>query len=383
MQFAWRLDNHSPCCEILHRAAPAQDDNLRRRAFPRFARLPICPLDARNSSCDIALHVNGLAYYLHNLDPFIFHITENVGPRWYGLAYVMAFICGFALLSWLSRKGYADISQAQVGDFITWAALFGVMIGGRLGYVLFYKPQMLRDPLSILRIWEGGMSSHGGMIGLVLFTLFYARKHKMAWTNLGDNLCVTAPIGLFFGRCANFINGELYGRATNVPWAMQFPKELTDSANSALAERALAACQTIDPRITEVEDVLHLFPTNPPIENVLRTILTPRHPSQIYEALLEGVVLFLVLWIVRTRMRQPNGVITGLFLSVYAILRIIVENFREPDAPLIGIFTRGQFFSFFLVALGLGFIIVARMRPAYPLKLGHSGPSAAAPSLSS
>jgi phosphatidylglycerol:prolipoprotein diacylglycerol transferase len=168
--------------------------------------------------------MDALAYYLHNLDPFVFHLTKTFGPRWYGLAYVMAFVCGYALLFWLSQTGYADIHKSQVGDYITWAALFGVMVGGRIGYVLFYKPEMLREPLSILRVWEGGMSSHGGMLGLVIFTFLYTRKYKISYTNLGDNLCVVAPIGLFFGRCANFINGELYGRATQVPWAVQFPK---------------------------------------------------------------------------------------------------------------------------------------------------------------
>ncbi|MDQ6626048.1 MAG: prolipoprotein diacylglyceryl transferase [Verrucomicrobiota bacterium] len=313
-----------------------------------------------------------LAYYLHKLDPFIFHVTDTFGPRWYGMAYVSAFICGYALLLWLSKRGYADLPQKQVGDFITWAALFGVMLGGRLGYVLFYKPEMLRDPLSIFRVWEGGMSAHGGMLGLVLFTLYYARKHRLAWTNLGDNLCVAAPIGLFFGRCANFINGELYGRATNVRWAMQFPKELLDAPNSAEAERAVAAAQAIDPGINSPEAILHAVQTNRHVVGALRPILTPRHPSQLYEALLEGVVLFAILWFVRTRTRQPNGVLTGLFFICYAIFRIVVENFREPDASLIGPFTRGQFFSFFLVLLGIAFIIVAKRRPVYPKNLAIS-----------
>lgn len=313
--------------------------------------------------------MNNLAYYLHNLDPFIFRITESFGPRWYGMAYVLAFLCGYALLTWLSRQGYADLPQAQVSDFITWAALFGVMVGGRLGYVLFYKPEMLRDPLSILRVWEGGMSSHGGMIGLVLFTLYYSRKHHIGWTNLGDNLCVTAPIGLFFGRCANFINGELYGRPTNVPWAMQFPKELLEPGNTAQADHAISLAEQINPAINSTDLIVEATRNSPQMEGVLRAVLPPRHPSQLYEAFLEGVVLFLILWFVRTRMRQPNGVITGLFLSVYAILRIVVETFREPDAPMIGMFTRGQFFSFFLVALGFGFIVAAKLRPTYPIKL--------------
>src|ERR1051325_3119966 len=141
-----------------------------------------------------------LAYYLHNLDPIIFRIYDNVGPRWYGLAYVLAFISSYLLFLWLAKRGYADLPPQRVGDFITGCALFGVIIGGRLGYVFFYKPEMLREPLSIFRVWEGGMSSHGGMLGLLLFTCYYAHRHKISWTNLGDNLVVTAPIGLFFGR---------------------------------------------------------------------------------------------------------------------------------------------------------------------------------------
>ncbi|MEP6821293.1 MAG: prolipoprotein diacylglyceryl transferase [Chthoniobacterales bacterium] len=315
-----------------------------------------------------------LAYYLHNLNPFIFHVTESFGPRWYGLAYVMAFICGYALLAWLSKRGYADLNTAQVGDFITWAALFGVMLGGRLGYVLFYKPEMLAHPLSIVKIWEGGMSSHGGIFGLALFTLYYSRKYKISWTNLGDNLCVVAPIGLFFGRCANFINGELYGRPSTVSWAVLFPKELLEMGNGAPAERAVALAHQIDPGLNSIENVIAAAQSNPQIEQILRSVITPRHPSQIYEGLVEGVLLFLILWIVRTKTRQPNGVLTGLFLCCYAVGRIIVENFREPDAPMIGMFTRGQFFSFFLIALGIAFIVAAKMRPVYPTKLDWGNP---------
>lgn len=210
------------------------------------------------------------------------------------------------------------------------------------------------------------MSSHGGIIGLVLFTLYYARRHKISWTNLGDNLGVVAPIGLFLGRCANFINGELYGRVASLPWAMQFPKELLEPANAAEADRALVACQQVDPSLSSVEAVVQTVHTNPQIGTVLRGILTPRHPSQLYEGFLEGIVLFVILWLVRTRMRTPNGFLTGLFLSCYAIFRIVVENFREPDAPLIGMFTRGQFFSFFLVGIGLAIIVAAKWHPVYP-----------------
>jgi phosphatidylglycerol:prolipoprotein diacylglycerol transferase len=308
-----------------------------------------------------------LAYYVHDLNPLIFRLWDNVGPRWYGLAYVLAFVCGYAVFRLLAKRGYADLPVAKVGDFITGAALFGVILGGRLGYVLFYKPEMLREPMSILRVWEGGMSSHGGMLGLLAFTFYYAWRHKISWMNLGDNLVVTAPIGLFFGRCANFINGELYGRATNVSWAMQFPKELTE--NIGEAQRAITACRQIDPTLTSSDAVVAAVRHEPQVKEVLRGILTPRHPSQLYEAFFEGIVLFAILWLVRTRMRQPNGVLTGLFFICYAIFRIIVENFREPDASLIAGFTRGQFFSFFLIAIGLAFVIAAKLRPTFSKKI--------------
>src|SRR6202045_3138077 len=329
-----------------------------------------------------------LAYYVHDLNPLIFRLWDNVGPRWYGLAYVLAFACGYALFRLLAKHGYADLPLAKVGDFITGAALFGVIVGGRLGYALFYKPEMLRAPMSILRVWEGGMSSHGGMLGLLAFTFYYAWRHKISWMNLGDNLVVTAPIGLFFGRCANFINGELYGRATNVSWAMQFPKELTESVGEA--ERAIIACRQIDPSLTSSDAIVAAARSEPQVKEVLRGILTPRHPSQLYEAFFEGIVLFAILWLVRPRMRQPNGVLTGLFFICYAIFRIVVEKFREPDARCIAmfthgqlfllvenlnqpdavaVFTRGQFFSFFLIAIGLAFVIAAKLRPTFPKKI--------------
>src|SRR5258708_82518 len=220
-----------------------------------------------------------LAYYVHDLNPLIFRLWENVGPRWYGLAYVLAFICSYVLFRRLAKCGYADLPVAKVGDFVTGAALFGVIIGGRLGYVFLYNPEMLRAPMSILRVWEGGMSSHGGMVGALVFTLYYAHRHKISWGNLVDKLGVKASIGLFFGRCANFINGELYGRATRVPWAMQFPKELLDHPTEA--NRAIASCTAIDPSLTTPEAIVASVHRQPEVATTLRSILTPRHPSQL------------------------------------------------------------------------------------------------------
>ena len=279
------------------------------------------------------------------------------------MAYVLAFLGSYLLLRVLSRRGYADLPLPRVADFVTGCALFGVILGGRLGYVLFYKPEMLQHPLSILQVWEGGMSSHGGMIALILFTLYYSRRHHLSWLNLGDNLCVTAPVGLFFGRCANFINGELYGRGATVSWAVQFPKEILDRPEQA--DQAIAAVRAIDPSIINADSVVAAA-GRPEVKEALRSILTPRHPSQLYEAFFEGIVLFTILWIVRTRLRQPNGVITGLFFICYAMFRIIIEYFREPDASLIAGFTRGQFFSFFLMAIGVAFVVAGKMRPSYP-----------------
>jgi phosphatidylglycerol:prolipoprotein diacylglycerol transferase len=277
-----------------------------------------------------------LAYYLHDLSPFIVEFGNGLGLRWYGLAYVAAFLIGYWLYRWLTRRGYVDMHPDQVSDFITWAAVFGVMLGGRLGWVLFYGwSQVKEDPGSALRVWEGGMSSHGGILGLVLFTLYYSKRHKLSWTSIGDSLCVVAPVGLFLVRCANFINGELWGKRTSIWWAVQFPQEISPR------ERPLLAAIQNDPGVRAS----------------LRELLPPRHPSQIYEALLEGLLLFVVLWVVRTRCRVPRGVLTGLFFVLYAVLRIIGEIFREPDPGWsVGPLSAGQFLSLFLIAIGAVFI---------------------------
>ncbi len=297
-----------------------------------------------------------LAYYLHDLSPFIFEFSEGTGLRWYGFAYVMAFLCGYWLYLWLAKHGYAEIPPEKVGDFITWGALFGVLIGGRLGYVLFYDfAAFLHDPLLLFRVWDGGMSSHGGMIGLILFTFYYARRHHYSWTGIGDNLCVVAPIGIFFGRVANFINGELYGRPTSVKWAMQFPSELLENGN--LANDAVAKMRALGLPAHNAWDVLSAAKTDPQVVEILRHVLTPRHPSQLYEAVLEGVILFAALWYMRTRMKVPRGVLTGSFFILYAVLRIVAETFREPDQWTIGPATAGQLLSVALIVIGVAFVV--------------------------
>ena len=270
-----------------------------------------------------------VAYYIHHIDPFIFHITRNIGPRWYGMSYVLAFLSRIFCFVSLPDEVMPIYRFQKLATSSLELALFGVILGGRLGYVFFYKPEMLRHPLSILQVWEGGMSSHGGMFGIILFSLYYSYRHNISWLNIGDNVVVTAPFGLFFGRCANFINGELYGRAATISWAVQFPKEILDHPEQA--DQAIAAVRALDPSIVDAESVIAAA-GRPEVKEALRAILTPRHPSQLYEALFEGIVLFAILWFVRRRLRQPNGVLTGLFFICYAIFRIVIEYFREPDA---------------------------------------------------
>jgi len=284
------------------------------------------------------------------------------------LSYVLAFIAGWLAYRHLARMGYSDIPPDKVGDFITWLAVFGVLIGGRLGFILFYDfDAFQRDPLMVLRVWEGGMSSHGGMIGVALFTLWYARRHRISWFNIGDNIVTVTPIGLLFGRIANFINGELYGRVTSVPWAVQFPKELL-GAPVETVQLALFEANTADPRIQTIDAVIAAAQTSPAVRTILAGVLSPRHPSQLYAAFLEGLVLLVLMWTLRTRVRLPNGALTGIFFLAYAVVRIVGEMFREPDAPLTGFLTRGQFLSLFLVIAGTAFLVVAWRKPVYPKK---------------
>jgi len=304
-----------------------------------------------------------IAYYLDNFSPFMVKFGSGFGIRWYGFSYLLAFFCGFLLLRWLAQRRYCALPPDRVGDFILAAAL-GVVVGGRLGYAFFYRPgQLLVDPLFVFRIWDGGMSSHGGMIGLTLAVFLYGRRHHVPWLSLADNIAVVAPVGLFLGRCANFINGELYGRAATVAWAMQFPKEALDLPE--IGARSFAAAHALHPEIPNLETMIEQARTDQSLQSVFHQTLTPRHPSQLYEALLEGAFLFGCLWFLRIRTRQPRGMLAGLFLLLYAVVRVIVENFREPDAPLTGPFTRGQTLSVLLIAGGICFVVYARKTKQY------------------
>ncbi len=308
-----------------------------------------------------------LAYYVHDLSPFLFRLTDSIGLRWYGLAYVAAFVAGIAVYRVLAKRGYSDLKPEAVSDFIIWGAIFGVLLGGRVGYMLLYNfPGLLADPLSIVRVWDGGMASHGGIVGMTLYTLWYARRHGVGWRNQGDNLVVVVPIGLFFGRVANFINGELYGRVTTVPWAVQFPKELYSSEFPAAARNEIVrGAVSLNPAWNSVDVIEPASRNSEALREVLAVNLSPRHPSQLYEAALEGVVVFALMWVLRTMFKLRDGVITGAFFVGYAVLRIVGEAFREPDAALTWGLTRGQFLSLFLVLIGVAFWVSAWVQPRW------------------
>ena len=326
-----------------------------------------------------------LGVWIHNLDPEVFPIWGNLKVRWYGLAYLMGFVAAFLLLKWLAKQKLWVLEPDKVGDFVAYAAVFGVFVGGRLGYVLFYMiPEqgfspIAEDPLIIFKVWKGGMASHGGILGLIVFTWFYARKAKVSWPGLGDGLVIVAPIGVCFGRIANFINGELYGRATDaVGWAMKFPKELLEGGKTQDFERAMAEAvgkdperlgayweayidsgKTVNERTQLFEAALEVSRSNDSVLAILGKYVEARHPSQLYQALLEGLALCLILLVARLRWRQMHhGILTGLFFIFYAVFRIVAERFREPDSSWViqDVLTKGQFYSVFMIAIGAAFL---------------------------
>lgn len=268
-------------------------------------------------------------YWVHDLSPYLIRFSEQIGLRYYGLAYVLGFAIGYFLLSHYHKKGRSPLDADRLSNFF-FAIIIGVMAGGRLGFFLFYDfDPLLENPLNLFKVWQGGMASHGAFIGVTIAVFWTAWREKIPVLRLADLLVTVAAPGIFLGRIANFINGELAGRLTTVPWAVRFPGTM---------------------------------PGVPPDQ------VPPRHPSQLYEAALEGLVLFIYIQIRFWLSRAPlhRGRLTGEFLLGYAIARIVSEVFREPDASLILGMSRGTFFSLFLAVAGIGLILYSRIRPVPP-----------------
>ncbi|MEO1494676.1 MAG: prolipoprotein diacylglyceryl transferase [Pseudomonadota bacterium] len=279
-----------------------------------------------------------------DIDPALFTITLGgfeFALRWYALAYIVGLVLGWRMIVWLVRRDHLwpgnmrPMTPEQPEEMLTWMTL-GVVLGGRTGYVLFYDFwTFMGNPIEIFMVWKGGMSFHGGFLGVIIATILYTRAKKIPLLQAGDAIALAAPTGLLFGRLANFINAELYGRPTDVWWAMQFPLP-----NPVTGDRDWS-------RLTE-----------------------PRHPSQLYEAALEGVLLFLVMWglvLFAGWLKRPGGLI-GVFFIGYGSARFFVEYFRQWDPQLsemvatYGV-TMGQVLSLPMIFIGIAFVVVSRRRP--------------------
>lgn len=251
------------------------------------------------------------------INPVAFSLG-SLEVHWYGLAYLVGFLLAWGLAN--LRRHQLGLTQDQISDLLFYSAL-GVILGGRLGYALFYHfDRVLAEPLWLFKLWEGGMSFHGGFLGVILCVAFFTRKYKLRWLAITDFIAPLIPLGLGLGRLANFINAELWGRVSQVPWAMVFPNAGPD----------------------------------------------PRHPSQLYQFALEGVALFALLWLF-SRKPRPVGSVSGLFLIGYGSFRFLVEFTREPDAHLgllaMGL-SMGQLLSLPMLAAGIAFIYLAYKTPA-------------------
>ena len=376
--------------------------------------------------------------YVHSLSPFAIQFTENFGIRWYGLAYLTGFFAGYMSIVMMSRRGRTLFLEDQIADFITYCAI-GVLAGGRLGYAAFYAPELFTSfdggfPYwGLLKVNEGGMASHGGIMGVMLVCLLYARANKMPVLHCMDLVTFGGAIGFCFGRIANFINGELFGREapSNLSWAVKFPSEILlwlqkDFEKLNVLGPALDALKEfpgdylpMPPPSGIWERITHFFSSAPretvPVDSAtwaqwmeaysrdsgafrhihaglealitatqhknaavtaaLAAVLTPRYPSQLIQSVLEGLLVFLVLCWIWRRPQKP-GVIAGWFGFLYCFARIIGEQFRMPDAhigfQLFGL-TRGQWLSLVMISVAVVWLTLCYRRSVQ--KMGGWSPA--------
>jgi phosphatidylglycerol---prolipoprotein diacylglyceryl transferase len=330
--------------------------------------------------------------YVHQLSPFLIQFTETIGIRWYGLSYLFGFFLAYLIVVWMANKKVILITAEQASDFIMYVAL-GAIVGGRLGYCLFYSPQLFLSWSAQFPFWgalevhRGGMASHGGMIGIIVGSILYGRKMRVSAKHILDLTVLGGTIGVGFGRIANFINGELYGREApaDLSWAVKFPQEIyawgvgDKSKLNLLAEAVekLGAVTINGQSLTISKDqwlswvstydifaqrmmgemrelLVHATQTGrSDVAQAMAQALTPRYPSQLIQSFLEGFLVFLILFFFWRKPQKP-GVITGWFGVLYGVARIVGEQYRLPDAHIgfdwLGL-TRGQWIS---VGLFLG-----------------------------
>ena len=338
---------------------------------------------------------------VHDLSPILVRIYGDLAIRWYGLSYIMGFIAAYLMVMWLSRRQKQGLTPEMVGDLTAYSAL-GVLLGGRLGYCLFYAPDLFLKFRSDFPFWgvfalnEGGMSAHGGMLGLALACTLFAFRHGLSSLYLYDLAAISGPIGIFFGRIANFINGELVGRVApdDFPLAVKFPSDIINWPNQEpgrlaglssvvdqipdlshdkyleLVDNFKLSSSARDALFEYLNRIIEAIQTgNLAAKDAIAPLLEPRHPSQLYAALGEGLFLFLILFFLWRKPRKP-GVIGCCFVIFYATFRILDEQFRMPDAhlgfQLFGL-TRGQWLCIAMLVVGLVFLLIWGRREALPI----------------
>jgi len=296
-------------------------------------------------------------------NPVAFHLGP-LAVRWYGLAYLAGFLIAGALLDRMVRDRFLPLTTAAVSDLIGWLVA-GVLLGGRVGYALFYDPAMFLRPLDLIKVWEGGLSFHGGLAGVVVASVLFARRRKVAWRRLADGLALAAPAGIFLVRIANFVNGELFGRvaSTGVPWAMRFPTDPSAQALSPELARAGSMNWHDAYAALRASGAWAALAGQVPL----------RHPSQLYESALEGLVIGVVLWWVYARRHATlrSGTLAALFLLLYAAARFVIEFTRQPDpqfvtaahplGTVLGPLSMGQVLSLLVAVAGV--VLLTWRRP--------------------
>lgn len=302
-------------------------------------------------------------------DPVIAHVAGPFSINWYGLSYMLAFAMAFGL-AWLRAQKRPDWNTEMVSDLVFYGAL-GVMLGGRIGYVLFYQfDAFLDNPVYLFKAWEGGMSFHGGFLGVMVAMIFVARKFDKSPFSVFDFIVPCVPTGLLSGRIGNFINGELWGRVSDsgLSWMMRFPQAA--GADAALAGNPELKLAVTSMPLEQIQP--HVLAANPAIAQLAAqhgglVQLLPRHPSQLYQALGEGLLLFLLLWWFSAKPR-PRYAVTALFLLGYGVARFTVEFFRQPDfdqALWFGWMTKGQLLTLPMLALGVFMMVYAYQKKIY------------------
>ena len=314
--------------------------------------------------------------YLHRLDPVAIPLSSDWGIRWYGLAYAFGFIIAWLLVRWMARTGRSIVPAAAVGDLMVYAVV-GVLVGGRLGYALFYQPELFVDFSAsppwweLLAIHRAGMASHGGILGVLVAMVIFARKHHLPALHTIDLMAIAAPPGLFLGRLANFVNGELWGKRLadsmqqNSPWwSVKYPEEiLNGTIDVSAVAPGIGGDTTLHTQI-----VTSLREGDPVVTEMIIGQLTAWWPSQLIQAMTDGPILFALLVLVWWKPRRP-GVVAGWFLAGYGVLRVLTEVIRQPDegVALLAGLQRGQLLSVCMIIVGAAVIIVCSRRHVHAI----------------